>query len=243
MDADDGVDADGGVAVDGNVAANDEWRDHPLRAFLEAELLNYNIPLDVNTMGPKEVWDTYSIQQPNLFDGMVFDKAFKRRLASLRKQVSANLDRAALDQLAFDIHRYNFPYQPFDAQGYRNWHGSQAEELLEEDLAEGLYPGMKPSELYATRAEYQEFSLDVFRGHIHQSIQTAKYYHTLKTREAEAKAAKQRERENKKKKGEKKAAKEAADAAKVAAKASKEAAKVAKAAAKAAAEAAKKRKT
>jgi hypothetical protein len=229
MDADDGKDAD-----------KESWRDHPLRAFLEAELLNYNIPLDANDMGPTEVWETYYDREDaaHLFDGMVFGKEFKRRLATLRTQVRASLDRAAEDQLAFDVHRRNFPYQPFDAQGHRNWHGSRAEELLEEDLAEGLYPDMKPSELYATRAEYQEFTLDVFRGHIHQCIQTAKYYHTLKTRAEEAKAEKQREREKKKKSGEKKAAKEAAKAAKAAAKVAKAAEKAAEKAAKAAAKAA-----
>ena len=193
MDADDGVDAADGMAVNGNVAVG-EWRDHPLRAFLEAELLAYNIPLDVNDMGPTDVWNSYCNREDtaHLFEGLVCDKAFNRRLASLRKQVSANLDRATMDQLAYDIHRGNFPYQAFDAQGNRNWHGSRAETLLEQDIADGLYPAMKPLELYETRAEYQDFSLKVFREHIHQCIQTAKYIHTLEVRDEEAKAEKQR---------------------------------------------------
>jgi hypothetical protein len=237
MDSNDGVAANAANDDEYEVAVIDEWRDHPLRAFLEDELLNYNIPLDINSMGPTEVWETYCNREDTapLFDGMVFGVAFKRRLKALRKQVSNNLDRAAVDQLAFDIHRRNFPYEPFDAQGNLNWYGSQAEDLLEEDLAEGLYPDMTPSELYATRPEYQEFSLKVFRGHLHQSIQTAKYHHTLKTKDAEAKAEKQRAREKKKKAAEKKAAKAAAKAAKAAAAAAAKAAKAAKAAATAAA--------
>lgn len=196
MDADDGVDAADGVAADGKAAVIDEWRDHPLWEFLEAELLDYNIPLDVNEMGPTEVWNTYCDREDtaHLFEGMVCDKTFKRRLASLRKQVHANLDRAAMDQLAYDIHRKNFPYEDFDAQRNRNWHGSPAEELLNQNVAQGLYPDMTPAELYATQVEYQEFSLKVFREHIHQCIQTAKYLHTLKARDDEAKAEKQRAR-------------------------------------------------
>jgi hypothetical protein len=233
--------------ADDNNGANkttDPWREHPLRAFLEAELANYNIPVDVDEMGPKEVWQTYCNREDtaHLFEGMVFGAAFKRRLASLRATMGASLNRAAMDQMAFDTHRRNFPYQTFDDAGKRNWYGSAAEELLEEDLADGLYPTMKPAQLYALRPEYQEFSLDVFRGHIHQSIGTAKYYHTLKFRDEAKKAAKQKAEDDKKKKAAKKAAKEAEkkvvqaakEAAKKAVEAAKEAEKIAKQAAKAA---------
>ena len=126
MDADGGVGADDGVNAADGVAVIGVWRDHPLRAFLEAALLNYNIPLDVNDMGPKEVWEIYSSREDtaHLFEGMVCDKAFNRQLASLRKQANANLDRAAMDQIAYDIHRHNYPHQAFNADGNPNWHGS-----------------------------------------------------------------------------------------------------------------------
>ena len=224
MDAnDDGVADDGGVV---DVA----WHVHPLWAFLVAELLNDNIPVDVNQMGPSAVWELYSNREDtaHLFDFMVYGSTFKRRLNNLRKQVTANAARAVLDQLAFDTHRQNFPYHPIDAQGKRNWHGSEAEELLEEDLAEGRYPDMKPEELWWSRPEYQEFSKDVFRGHIHQSIQTAKYLHTLKTRDEEEKAEVLLAREKKKTKAAKKAAKAQKDAAMVADKAEKDAKRAAK---------------
>jgi hypothetical protein len=223
------------AAAAAQAAATDPWTFHPLRKLLKEELLNYNIPLDPNDMPAQEVWDKYFNQEDTtmLFDGMVFDKGFKTRLSSLRKQITTSLNRAAEDQLAYDIHRRNFPYEPFDAQGNRNWYGSAAEELLEEDLAQGLYPDMKPSELYATRAEYQEFSLTVFRSHIHQCFNTAKYIHTLKTIDAELQAKKQLAREKKNAKIEKttaaqqaKAAKEAEQAAKDKAKTDKKFAKI-----------------
>jgi septal ring factor EnvC (AmiA/AmiB activator) len=234
MDADNVVAA----AAAAQEAATDPWTFHPLRKLLKEELLNYNIPLDPNDMSAREVWDKYFNQEDTtmVFDGMVFDQGFKTRLSNLRKQISASLSRAADDQLAYDIHRRNFPYEPFDAQGNRNWYGSAAEELLEEDLAQGLYPAMTPMELYATRAEYQEFSLTVFRGHIHQIIDTAKFIHTLKTIDAELQAKKQREREKRKAKIEKKAATQQAKAAKEAERAAKEKAKQDKALAKAAME-------
>ncbi|MGL5934934.1 MAG: hypothetical protein ACRCZI_04850 [Cetobacterium sp.] len=235
MDANDGVDDDDDVEV------NYAWRDHPLREFLEDELANHNIPIDVNEMGPMAVWNTYCDREDtaDLFEGMVYGAAFKRRLAGLRRQVRGNLDRAAMDELAFETHRRNFPYQTFDAQGNRNWYGSKAEELLEEDMETGLYPAMKPSEIYATREEYQEFSLDVFRGHIHQYIATAKYIHTMKTIDEALRVERQKNREKRKKAAEKKAAKIAADVAKKVEQAAKQAAKAEKAKQKAAEKAAK----
>jgi hypothetical protein len=254
--ADDAVDADDGAAanvdndVDANVAAKkvlDPWREHPLRAFLWDELSNYNIPTNVNEMGPKEVWDTYCDREDTAhsFEDFFFGAEFKRRLASLRKIMAESLDCAAMDQLAFDAHRKHFPYQEFDANGNRNWYGSAAEDLLDEDLAAGLYPAMKPKELYMLRPAYQEFSLEVFRGHIHQGIGTAKYLYTLKFREEEKKAERQEKKDKKQAAIDRKAAKAAAKeadkiakaAAKEADKAAKEADKIAKAAAKAAAKA------
>jgi chemotaxis protein histidine kinase CheA len=249
MDANDGEFANEGVDANDGVAANDGddgradlvvdhvWRDHPLKEFLEDELANYNIPLDANAMGPSEVWNKYCDREDlyELFDGMVYGAAFKRRLANLRKQVGQGLDRASLDYIAYDTHRRNYPYKEFDAQGNRNWYGSRAEELLEEDMDAGLYPDMKPQALWQSRPEYKLFELQVFRGHVHQYIQTAKYLHTLKTRDGEDRKKKQLKRQKKQKAAEKKAAKQSEKAEKLVEKAAKQAAVAEKAAEKAAA--------
>jgi hypothetical protein len=191
--------------------ATDDWKTHPLRAFLAEELEKGRIPLDAKDMGPMDVWNKYCDDHDDKFEGMNYDKKFTTRLNDLRKQVKREIKRTDRDQEAYDIHRKNFPQQAHDTLGRPNWFGSRAEELLKIDLDAGLFGELKPGELYESRQEYMEFSLDVFRGHIHQSIKTGKFLRTLEKRDEEKKAASAKAREKKKNKAAKKAAKQAAD--------------------------------
>jgi hypothetical protein len=50
------------------------------------------------------------------------------------------------------------------------WHKSEAKKLLKQDIDDGKNRDMKPSELRGTRKEYEEFTLEVFRKHIHQDV-------------------------------------------------------------------------
>jgi hypothetical protein len=213
--------------------AKEEWKYHPLREFLRLELINGLLELD-NNVGPVAVWNKYCDVRPDLFEGMSCDQLFATRLRGLRSQTQRDVNRADDDEDAFFIHRQNYPYQSHDIFGRPNWYGSEAEKLLEQDMA--LHPTLKPKELHATRQEYMEFSLDVFRSHIHQVLETKKYRHTLKTRDAEMKAARERERKKKIQKRE-----EAAKKKKAAAKKKEEAAEKKEAAAWKKEEAAKKK--
>lgn len=170
------------------------------------ELEEGRIPLDSKQMTPVEVWNKYC-DEHDAFEGMEYDRTFTTRLYALRNQVKKASDRRVLDQQAYDIHRKNFPRKTHDSRGRPNWFGSIAEELLRADLDEGLYPFMKPEDIYHSRAEYMEYSLEVFRGHIHQSIKTGKFRHTLKTKDQEKKAQSAAKREKMKQKAAKKAAK------------------------------------
>lgn len=48
------------------------------------------------------------------------------------------------------------------------WHKSEAKPLLDKDMEEGKHLTMKPKELFQTRIQYREFSLEEFRKRIHQ---------------------------------------------------------------------------
>ena len=50
------------------------------------------------------------------------------------------------------------------------WHQSEARKLLKIDIDNKKHTTMKPSQLYISRQEYQEFAPDVFRKHIHQEV-------------------------------------------------------------------------
>jgi hypothetical protein len=187
-----------------------EWTLHPLRDFLRLEMVAGNIPLATKgEMNYKAVWNKYCDDWPDLFKGMECDDLFNGRVRSLRQQTSRDFKRRDADQLAYDIHRQNFPASDFDRLGQPKWEGSDAKKLLVADIKAKLYPHMKPEILHTSRPEYMQFDLAVFRGHIHQTIKTTKYLHTMKKKDEEKKAKKQEAAEKKKKRAAKKAEKEA----------------------------------
>ena len=86
------------------------------------------------------------------------------------------MKRAVADQRAYDVHRKNHPRPQLDPRGKPQRHGSEAEKFLEEDLENGLFDDKTtPVMLRQSRPAYQEFDLDVFRGHIHQAMKTTKF--------------------------------------------------------------------
>jgi hypothetical protein len=197
---------------------DEEWRSHPLREFLRLRLEDGSIPIRGKDMGTAEVWNKYCDDYPRLFEGMNCNKKFAQRLGSLRRQMRDDRLRADQDQVAFNLYRLDFPYRDWNDNGDKMWYDSAAAEWLELDIEEGRYTdAMKPRDLYETRAEYQAFSLKVFRGHIYQYNDTKKYLHTLETRDAEKKEEKRIAREKKKIAAAKRAAKKAEKAAKAAA--------------------------
>jgi hypothetical protein len=50
------------------------------------------------------------------------------------------------------------------------WHKSDAKRLLKQDVDDGKHKAMKPEALYNMREEYQVFSLETFRNHIYQEV-------------------------------------------------------------------------
>ena len=57
------------------------WHHHPLRQFLLAKLTSNDVPADYKIMGPFDIWNKYC--DKDVFEGMEYDAAFKRRLLAL----------------------------------------------------------------------------------------------------------------------------------------------------------------
>ena len=64
------------------------------------------------------------------------------------------------------MHDMNLYQLAKDIEG--EWHGSEAEQLLRDDVEEGRHKEKKPRELYLTRPQYQQFDINIFRKHIYQ---------------------------------------------------------------------------
>ena len=169
------------------------WLNHPAREVLLNAFWNGDIPLDWNKK-PEIIYN--KIKDRKEFEGMPFDKDFKRRILKLRDIVKHGKKRVERDKIAFDIFRKNFPVQQFNKVGVLRWHGSLAQHYLKADMKAGLHKGKKPAEFRATRAEYQEYPKDTFRKHINQEIKLWKLEHFLEVKQqkdiakAAAKAAK-----------------------------------------------------
>jgi len=167
------------------------WLYHPLRAFLVEKIIAGQIPINYKLMRPRDVWETFC--DNDVFEGFEYDAAFTRRLLSLRKLVDEGKKRADKDLEAFNIARQNHPAPEQNHCGEPQWNGSEAQRLLKKDIDNNLHQTYWPGHLHASKPAYQEFSLDTFRDHIYQEVQTRKYLYTLKFR------AKEKEKERKEK--------------------------------------------
>lgn len=106
---------------------------------------------------------------------------FKLRLRSLRKKILELDDRAADDRKAFDVYNKNHHVSHFSHKGYIQWQGSDAQELLWDDIDDGKMETMTKTQLWESRTEYKDkFPLDAFRKKVEQEIRTSKYVRTVR---------------------------------------------------------------
>jgi len=103
---------------------------------------------------------TESIPRPAVISSQMFRR--RRMIAIVSRK------RAAL---AHDL--LLPPRAATDPRGsYPRWDGSKAQRLLKLDIDSGEHKKMKPEKLHATRTEYQDFPLKVFRDHINQETKS-----------------------------------------------------------------------
>ena len=147
------------------------WRKSQARHLLEQDLLNDVILINNYEMGPAEVYG----QRPEFAEHSY--TSFPRRLQALRDQCAIQLNRRQDDITAFenDAQFRARIIQQRDALPLSRWEGSDAERLLKVDITNNLHEQLLPKELHASRNENQQFSLRVFRGHIHQEVKRRKF--------------------------------------------------------------------
>ena len=107
---------------------------------------------------------------------------FADRLSTIRDKIKELNKRAEQDDLAFKRYAKNHKTEvsEFTSRGYVHWKGSDARELLLDDIEEGKHKTMTPMQLWKSREEYKEgFPLHAFRSKLHQELRTAKYLFTL----------------------------------------------------------------
>ena len=122
---------------------------------------DYNEGTVTDSMKPKDVWGMRSE-----FKDVVYEN-FRSNFSRLKRTTKANQVRATIDNAGF-LHDMTIYSLAKEIEGY--WDGSEAQELLRQDIESNLHTQMKPQHLWLSRSEYQKFGLKKFRGHIHQEL-------------------------------------------------------------------------
>ena len=104
------------------------------------------------------------------FKKFPFDN-FKTNLYALRKDMKNQKTQSSLDENALE-HDRKITTRTVTQHGYPFWPKSAARVSLLADLAEGRHERMKPSILWKTRLEYQEYPERVFLDHMHQELRS-----------------------------------------------------------------------
>jgi hypothetical protein len=108
---------------------------------------------------------------------------FPARLRATRKKVKQLLQQAASDSDALDHDMILYPERVTNYWGEPRWDGSKAQNLLCDDIAEKKHEAITPFTFFNQHIEYQDFLLDVFRGHIYQEERRQKFLKQYKRKD------------------------------------------------------------
>ena len=136
------------------------WGSSKAKAHLRAAIIAGEIP---------ETWKAKQVYELNKLYKLYPYVRFRANLLSLREAIAADYVRMQEDLELFmhdeglmkSLGKKNVHPE------YPNWHQHEARHLLQEDLEAGLHNSMKPKELWASRVEYLDFPLTVFRNHMY----------------------------------------------------------------------------
>ena len=139
------------------------WNRSIAKSLLVKGLRDGSIPLENRVMSVRDVIEL----QPE-FGGCDPDniRRFSARLRNARKSIINEMQRRSSDKVMIehDIALFRLTRLTANNSNRKIWHGSMAEKLLPIDIDNNMHLILQPMDLYNTRKEYTEFSLDVFRG-------------------------------------------------------------------------------
>ena len=155
-----------------------KWKKSKGKRLLYKDLMDGIVPLDDDPNFNADtiffMHEEYGEYDPDKFAG---------RLKVMRDAVRVANTRADDDFEALVKYKELHNISLFSHYGYSEFQGSEAQRLLQQDIADGLHESMGKKDLYASRPEYfNEYPLNVFRDRIYQEIRTAKYLHTCKVK-------------------------------------------------------------
>ena len=145
---------------------SNKWLNSDAKFFLREDIITGAVP---ESMEPKNVYQ----MRPEY--GEFKYENFRANLIHLREAVAASRVRMQADCEAYGHDRSLLSALRNLEDGDQRciqWVESEAKTLLKRDIDDNKHLLLKPCDLYATREEYQAFTLKVFRKHIYQELDT-----------------------------------------------------------------------
>ena len=170
------------------------WINSDAKHLMTQDMLDGLIPSDKRINNIFKLWTEFYSQQPEFKDFPYEETRFRSRLEGLQKSVSRLVWAARYDQECHDEAKAIYPDEKHGPTGDILWRNSEADRLLEIDMANGMHLNMLPSELRLTKPEYQEFSVARFSKRVDQKREAVKPYGANPMQAAAKKAIKDRKR-------------------------------------------------
>jgi hypothetical protein len=110
---------------------------------------------------------------------------FKERVSAHREQVNGDLGRAIMEEAYYVHDRRLHPRRTTNRRGELVFDLHLAKLLLRDDVANNRHVGLRPSQLWSKREEYQEFDLPTFKQRIYQEIKRTKFINWMEMKREE----------------------------------------------------------
>jgi hypothetical protein len=162
-----------------------DWRNSKARLIVIEDLAKGIIPLAERECTAKEAWDAWFSNLAEFNEEKVTYSQFELRFKDHRKQITSKKLRSMHEMQAFLYHRRLHPQQARDHKGQPIFDVHPAKPLLQEDVRMKRNLSMSPMALKATRQEYGDFDLGIFRQHIYQEVRRQKFIYFLNIKRAE----------------------------------------------------------
>jgi len=147
--------------------------------LLDEYLTDGTIPINKGLMKPKVAYQLSACFTANEYE------YFRAKLCNRRNKFEKGTTVAAKTDAALERDYQLHPPSKYTSTGKLKWNGSAAQVRLRIDLSPYLKKKAQdrryePRHLYASRTEYQEFTLAEFRGHIYTERKARKFANYLK---------------------------------------------------------------
>lgn len=146
-----------------------DWAKSESKQIVLDDLENGAISLD-DTDKAEDLFENMYKHTPEFILEKVPFRQFRDRLRDHRKALQTRDDRIAWETACYAHDRLVYPTTTHNSRGEKKFYLTPAAALLTQDIEDGKHLRMKPSELQASRPEYQEFSRVIFDGRIRQAI-------------------------------------------------------------------------